>query len=251
MEDFFNANNNINSSSSSNGQQQTSLQLSNSQYSSNSSNISFSYQDSNVESSLFASNNLPPAPPDNHVDQYDFYTQQQLLQRIRMMEGASSTIHHGNVSHSNINNNMGVSHRNMTTSQHIQPALYQQSSMRSPVHLLQSSHNAHQHNHHHPAAMNKFSSSIAVQNHSNSSSNKHPLHSPLELFVGNLSYFCDESHLVELFSQYATVTNARIMKSNDKKRSLMYGFVTLSSRREVMEMCKMFRGHLYMGRNMR
>ncbi len=251
MEDFFNVNNNINSSSSSNGQQQPSLQLSNSPYSSNSSNISFPYQDNNVESSLFAGNNHPPAPPDNHGDQYDFYTQQQLLQRIRMMEGASSTGHHGNVSHSNINNNMGIPHRNMMISQHNQPALYQPSSMRSPGLLLQSSHIPHQHIHHQPAAMNKFSSSVPVQNHTNSSNSKHPLHSPLELFVGNLSYFCDESHLVEVFSQYATVTNARIMKSNDKKRSLMYGFVTLSSRREVMEMCKMFRGHLYMGRNMR
>lgn len=74
---------------------------------------------------------------------------------------------------------------------------------------------------------------------------------PLEVFVGNLSYFCEESHLFDLFNQYAVVTNVRILRSDDKKRSLMYGFVMFTSRQEVEEMSKLLNGHLFLGRNIR
>ena len=75
---------------------------------------------------------------------------------------------------------------------------------------------------------------------------------PLEIFVGNLSYFCDEKLLFELFDQYTTVANARIMRGEDRKRSLMYGFVMLSTtRQELEEVCRILNGHLFMGRNIR
>ncbi len=75
---------------------------------------------------------------------------------------------------------------------------------------------------------------------------------PLEIFVGNLSYFCDEKLLFELFDQYTAVANVRIMRGEDRKRSLMYGFVMLSStRQELEEVCRILNGHLFMGRNIR
>ncbi len=74
---------------------------------------------------------------------------------------------------------------------------------------------------------------------------------PLEIFVGNLSYFCEEPHLFELFNQYATVTNVRLIRGDDKKRSLMYAFVLLSNRKEVEEISGLMNNHLFMGRQIR
>ncbi len=73
-----------------------------------------------------------------------------------------------------------------------------------------------------------------------------------ELFVGNLSYFCEEHHLYDLFNTYANVVDARIMRGgDDNKRSLLYGFVTLSSLYELEEMSKLLNNHLLLGRRMR
>ncbi len=69
--------------------------------------------------------------------------------------------------------------------------------------------------------------------------------------MGNLSYFCEEKDLFELFSQYATVTNVRLMRSDDKKRSLMYAFVMLSNRHEVEQISGLMNNHLFMGRLLR
>jgi hypothetical protein len=74
---------------------------------------------------------------------------------------------------------------------------------------------------------------------------------PLEVFVGNLSYFCEEKDLFELFNQYATVTNVRVMRSDDKSRSLMFGFVMLTCRQELLEICRLMNGHLFQGRHLR
>ena len=72
-----------------------------------------------------------------------------------------------------------------------------------------------------------------------------------EAFVGNLSYFCREKDLYELFNQYAFVTNVRIMLSEDRTRSLMFGFVAFSSEYEVTEMVKLMNGNMFMGRRLR
>ena len=74
---------------------------------------------------------------------------------------------------------------------------------------------------------------------------------PLEVFVGNLSYFCEEKDLYELFNQYSTVTNVRVMRNDDKSRSLMFGFIVLTSRTEVEEICRLLHGHLFLGRHLR
>ncbi len=72
-----------------------------------------------------------------------------------------------------------------------------------------------------------------------------------EVFVGNLSYFCEEKHLFKLFHEYFQIAGVRIMHNEDRTRSLMYGFVVANSKREAMEMCRVFNGQMFMGRNIK
>ncbi len=71
------------------------------------------------------------------------------------------------------------------------------------------------------------------------------------LFVGNLSFFCEESHLMELFSQYGHVQGIRILLNRKQNKSLMYGFVTMQSTVEAVEMVFLLDGHLFMGRKLK
>ncbi len=71
-----------------------------------------------------------------------------------------------------------------------------------------------------------------------------------ELFVGNLSYFCEENHLYELFNQFVQVLNVRIMRNHDRTKPLMFGFVAVQSEREVQELINLLNGHLFMGRHL-
>lgn len=71
---------------------------------------------------------------------------------------------------------------------------------------------------------------------------------PTEIFVGDLSFFCTETHLFELFSQYGNVQSVRIVRSQKKTRSLNFGFVCLESVHQSQEVCKILNGHLFMGR---
>ncbi len=72
-----------------------------------------------------------------------------------------------------------------------------------------------------------------------------------EIFVGNLSFFCEESHVYELFNAYGNVEEVRIVRNDSNTRSLMFGFATMSSPAEAREMCKLLNGHLFMGRNLK
>lgn len=78
-----------------------------------------------------------------------------------------------------------------------------------------------------------------------------PHSQPHEVFVGNLSFFCRESDLYALFSQYADVCNVRITRNAHTQRSLLFGFVALSDRETAREMARLLDGHLFLGRRMR
>ena len=71
------------------------------------------------------------------------------------------------------------------------------------------------------------------------------------LFVGNLSYFCEEKHLHDLFDQYGHVQQVKIVMNDLNTRSLMFGFVTMASPAEAREMEISFDDHLFMGRRLR
>ncbi len=74
---------------------------------------------------------------------------------------------------------------------------------------------------------------------------------PNELFIGNLSYFCEEKDLFELFDQYGNVEDVRIIKNDSGTRSLMFGFVSMSTVHEAREMEKLLNNHLFLGRRIR
>ncbi len=72
-----------------------------------------------------------------------------------------------------------------------------------------------------------------------------------ELFVGDLSFFCTEDHLLRLFSEFGAVESVRIIRGGHRKRSLTFGFVTMSSPQEAREMANLFNRHMFMGRNIK
>ncbi len=74
---------------------------------------------------------------------------------------------------------------------------------------------------------------------------------PTEIFIGDLSYFCTETHLFELFSQYGNVQSVRIVRSQKKTRSLNFGFVCLETVHQAQEVSKLLNNHLFMGRNIK
>lgn len=71
------------------------------------------------------------------------------------------------------------------------------------------------------------------------------------LFIGNLCYFCEEQHLWELFSEYGCVEAVRVVQNVEKTKSLMYGFITMSSNQEAAQMVDLLDGHLFMGRKIK
>ncbi len=78
-----------------------------------------------------------------------------------------------------------------------------------------------------------------------------PKSSACELFVGDLSFFCQEQDLYNLFSQFGDVQSVRIIRNGHRKRSLTFGFVALSSPQEARNMMHLFNKHLFMGRNLK
>lgn len=102
-----------------------------------------------------------------------------------------------------------------------------------------------------PANHENNSSGDAVVKHTHPLVPSIPRSQPNEIFVGNLSFFCNEKHLYDHFSMYSHVTNVRITRNVHKHRSLMFGFVAFKSPQEAREMAKLMDGHFFMGRYLR
>jgi nucleolin len=49
------------------------------------------------------------------------------------------------------------------------------------------------------------------------------------LFVGNLSVFCSEHDIEQIFSTYGVILEIRMAKSEDRSKHLSYGFVKFAS----------------------
>ncbi len=71
------------------------------------------------------------------------------------------------------------------------------------------------------------------------------------LFIGNLSYFCEESQIIELFRQYGEPVHVEISRNRKQNKTLMYGFVTMVSGTEAENMVHLLDGYLFMGRKLR
>ncbi len=74
---------------------------------------------------------------------------------------------------------------------------------------------------------------------------------PNEIFVGDLSFFCQEKQLIDLFSKYGPVAEARVKRSDRGNRTLMYGFVRMEELQNALSAVSDLQGKLYMGRAMR
>jgi RNA recognition motif-containing protein len=72
-----------------------------------------------------------------------------------------------------------------------------------------------------------------------------------ELFVGDLSFFCTEQDLYELFQPFGRVLDIRIKKSDTKCRSLMFGFVKMESPEHAAQASSQLNGKLFMGRHLK
>jgi polyadenylate-binding protein len=71
------------------------------------------------------------------------------------------------------------------------------------------------------------------------------------LFVGNLSFFCKEEDLRVFFQQYSRIEYLRVLYNRRLRKSLMYGFVTLSTETEAANVLHLLDGHLFMGRKIK
>ncbi len=69
------------------------------------------------------------------------------------------------------------------------------------------------------------------------------------LVVENLSFFCEESHLFNLFDQYADVQLIKIVK--DGSGCPRFAHITITSENYAVEMQRILNNHLFMGRRLR
>jgi hypothetical protein len=70
------------------------------------------------------------------------------------------------------------------------------------------------------------------------------------LFVGDLSYFCGEEDLCNLFAQFGPILTVRVRRGVTGE-SLMHGFIALESAEAAQRAISQLDGIEYMGRNMR
>ncbi len=72
--------------------------------------------------------------------------------------------------------------------------------------------------------------------------------SELDIFVGNLSLFTDESSLKEYFERYGKVNDVRVMHHNDSKKSRRFGFVTFEDAATVQTVLQWPEKHFLAGK---
>ncbi len=96
-----------------------------------------------------------------------------------------------------------------------------------------------------------LSSSASTTTSGSGSGESTTVSQPNILFVGNLSYFCEERHLFELFNQYGPVEKTVIIHNEQQIKSLLFGFVTMKSAHAAQELQRLMDGHMFMGRRMK
>ena len=69
-----------------------------------------------------------------------------------------------------------------------------------------------------------------------------------KLYVGNLAYSVRDDNLQEAFSQYGTVTSAKVMMDRDTGRSKGFGFVEMGSDAEAQAAINGMNGQALEGR---
>ncbi|KAG0583525.1 hypothetical protein KC19_3G143900 [Ceratodon purpureus] len=75
--------------------------------------------------------------------------------------------------------------------------------------------------------------------------------SPNKLFVGNLTWGCDDGALEQLFSDYGRVVDAKVVYDRESGRSRGFGFVTLENESDARAAIDNLNGHDFDGRQLR
>eukprot|EP01032_Pedospumella_encystans_P025922 gene25922-29282_t len=71
------------------------------------------------------------------------------------------------------------------------------------------------------------------------------------LFVGDLSIFCTEEDLRELFEQYGELAEVKIIRCEETKKNLSYGFVKFVDTEAAVKANEELNGTLLCGRPLR
>ena len=70
------------------------------------------------------------------------------------------------------------------------------------------------------------------------------------VFIGDLSYFCTEEHLIPVFRPYGMISEVKV-KRNNKGETLMFGFVSYEDESSVHAAIAELNGKEFMGRCLR
>ncbi len=79
-----------------------------------------------------------------------------------------------------------------------------------------------------------------------------PINTVVELFIGNLSFFCTEEHIQSLVDPISGDCTVRICRSQRRgNSSLGYGFIMVPTESVVPIVIEMLNGKMFMGRQLR
>jgi RNA recognition motif-containing protein len=79
---------------------------------------------------------------------------------------------------------------------------------------------------------------------------QHHFQAKQSLFLGDLSYFCEESHIATLFEKYGPIVAINICRTNDGE-PLYYGFIELAEEESKLLAWKELDGVELLGRNLK
>ena len=71
------------------------------------------------------------------------------------------------------------------------------------------------------------------------------------LFLGDLSAFCNEQDIYNLFRPYGNILEVKIMRSEETSRNLSYGFIKFLNPVHANQAMVSLNGQLFCGRNLR
>ncbi|RYY82310.1 RNA-binding protein [archaeon] len=92
-------------------------------------------------------------------------------------------------------------------------------------------------------------------NNSNNHRHHHPLPQPTphpnaRIYVGDLAYFCNETHLHSTFSQYGAVQAIQLMR-NPSGQTQMHAYVDMRTEEEARHAASALEGVKVLGRRIR
>ena len=73
----------------------------------------------------------------------------------------------------------------------------------------------------------------------------------MDIYVGNLSYQLTDGELEELFTEFGSVSNARVIADKYSGRSKGFGFVEMPNQEEAEEAIRQLEGKEVNGRNIK